>query len=70
MKYWKEHRTLRAVLMLATFLLGIALMVYGWTLTGKLSGLGLMLVGVALLLVTLWLYNARFAEPRRRKGNH
>ena len=67
MKYWKEHRTLRAVLMLATFLLGIALMLYGWSLTGKLGGLGLMLVGVALLLVTLWLYNARFAEPRRRR---
>lgn len=67
MNYWKEHRALRMTLMLVTFAAGIALMVYGWFQTGQLGGLGLMLAGVALLLATLWLYNARFAEPRAKK---
>ncbi len=67
MNYWKEHRALRMALMLITFVSGLALMIYGWFQTGQLGGLGLMLVGVALLLTTLWLYNARFAEPRRKK---
>ena len=68
MNYWKEHAALRIVLMAVTFVLGIALMIYGWKLTGKLSGLGIMLAGVALLLVTLYLYNARFADPPKKKS--
>lgn len=46
--------------MLLTFVLGMILLVVGWTMTGQLSGLGLMLVGVALLLTTLALYNKPF----------
>ncbi len=53
MNYWKEHARLRIILMLAAFVLGMALIVRGWMMTGKLAGLGLMLVGVALLLATL-----------------
>ena len=60
MKFWKEHTALRMVLMLASFVLGIFLLIYGWKQTGQLGGLGLMLVGVALLLVTLALYNKPF----------
>ncbi len=67
MNYWKQHRALRMALMLASFALGMALLLYGWFQTGQLGGLGLELLGLALLLVTLWLYNARFAEPRRKK---
>ena len=36
------------------------LVVYGWTLTGKLSGLGWMVVGVILLLAALMIYNKPF----------
>ena len=68
MKFWKEHRELRMVLMIATFIAGIALLVAGWRMTGQLKGLGIMLVGVALLLVTLYLYNTRFAEERGKKS--
>ena len=46
------------------FLAGLALVIYGWKLTGKLSGLGLMLVGVAALLVALWIYNKPFEGDR------
>ncbi len=66
MKFWKEHTVLRLVLMLATFVLGIFLLIYGWKQTGQLGGLGLMLVGVALLLVTLALYNKPFEDPKKR----
>ena len=67
MNFWKEHLGLRLVLMLVTFAAGIFLLIFGWRMTGRLSGLGLMLLGVVLLLVTLYLYNARFTEPRRKK---
>ena len=57
------------ILMLATFLAGFVLMISGWKMTGQLAGLGIMLIGVALLLVTLWLYNTRFADPREKKSS-
>ena len=66
MKFWKEHGLLRLILMAVAFALGMILVVQGWRMTGTLAGLGLMLLGVALLLVTLYLYNARFAD--RKKG--
>lgn len=69
MRFWKEHTALRMVLMLATFLAGFVLMISGWKMTGQLAGLGIMLIGVALLLVTLWLYNTRFADPREKKSS-
>ncbi|MDE6880278.1 MAG: hypothetical protein K2P20_02845 [Oscillospiraceae bacterium] len=67
MKFWKEHTALRMGLMLVSFVAGIFLLVYGWKQTGQLGGLGLMLVGVVLLLVTLALYNKPFEEPRHKK---
>ena len=67
MQFWKEHTALRMVLMLLTFVLGLFLLIYGWRQTGQLGGLGLMLLGVALLLGTLALYNKPFEEPRGRK---
>ena len=36
---------------------GLALVFIGWGMTGKLSGLGLMMVGIVLMLTTLLLYN-------------
>ena len=66
MKFWKEHTTLRVVLMLTTFLAGIFLLLYGWKQTGQLGGLGLMLLGVVLLLATLALYNKPFEDPKKR----
>lgn len=66
MQFWKEHTALRMILMLVTFVLGLFLLIYGWKQTGQLGGLGLMLVGVALLLVTLALYNKPFEDPKKR----
>lgn len=65
MNYWKEHAGLRMILMLVTFVLGMVLIVRGWMMTGQMAGLGLMLAGVALILVTLYLYNARFTDRKK-----
>ncbi|MEG2455191.1 MAG: hypothetical protein RSC08_02960 [Oscillospiraceae bacterium] len=53
--------------MLVTFFAGFALMIYGWTMTGKMAGLLLMLLGLALLLTTLSLYNKPFEDPKPKK---
>ena len=51
--FWKNNPALRIVLMIVLFVLSIALVVAGWKMTGQLAGLGIMLVGVALLLAVL-----------------
>ena len=58
--FWKDHPALRIVLMIVLFVLSIALVIVGWKMTGQLAGLGIMLVGVALLLAVLALYNAAY----------
>ena len=58
--YFKDHPTLRSLLMLVLFVLALALVVSGWKMTGQLAGLGIMLAGVALLLAVLALYNAAY----------
>ena len=68
MKYWKEHKTLRVVLIALFFGAGLALLLYGGRMTGKLSGLGLMLLGILLLLAALCLYNKPFEEPKNPKS--
>ena len=60
--FWKTHPALRIVLMIVLFLLSIALVVAGWKMTGQLAGLGIMLVGVALLLAVLAIYNAIYQD--------
>ena len=63
MNYWKEHTTLRLTLMVILFVAGVILTFAGWSMTGKMAGLGLMLLGLALLLAALYLYNKPFQEP-------
>lgn len=60
--FWKMHPALRIVLMIVLFVLSIALVVAGWKMTGQLAGLGIMLVGVALLLAVLAIYNAIYQD--------
>ena len=60
--FWKEHASLRAVLIVLFFVLGMVLTVVGWKMTGKLEGLGLMLVGIVLLLTALFVYNAPYSK--------
>ena len=60
MKFWKDHLTLRAVLILLFLIAGLVLTIVGWKMTGELLGLGIMLVGVVFLLTALFVYNALY----------
>jgi len=62
MNFWKNHMTLRAVLILLFFVVGMVLTIAGWKMTGKLEGLGIMLVGIVFLLVALFVYNAPYSK--------
>ena len=62
MNFWKNHTTLRGTLIVLFFVLGMILTIAGWKMTGKLEGLGLMLVGIILLLVALFVYNAPYRK--------
>ena len=62
MNFWKEHTTLRGLLIVLFFVVGMVLTIAGWKMTGKLEGLGLMLVGIILLLVALFVYNAPYRK--------
>ena len=60
MLFWKEHVSLRIALILVFFVVGLALIVFGWKMTGKLAGLGIMIIGVILLIAALMIYNKPF----------
>ena len=62
MNFWKEYTTLRGIMILLFFVLGMILTVAGWKMTGKLEGLGLMLLGIVLLLTALFVYNAPYKK--------
>ena len=62
MNFWKNHATLRGLLIVLFFVVGLTLTIVGWKMTGELAGLGLMLVGIVLLLTALFVYNAPFSK--------
>ena len=68
MKFWKEHAKLRVLLIAILFVAGVAATIWGWKLTGKLAGLGIMIAGVALLLVALWIYNKPFGRTPKKQS--
>ena len=60
MDFFKKHATIRGLLIVLFFVVGMVLTLVGWKMTGKIEGLGLMLVGIVLLLTALFLYNAAY----------
>lgn len=62
MKHNESNPMVRVILMLVLFVLALALVVAGWKMTGQLAGLGLMIVGVALLLAVLYIYNNKYQD--------
>lgn len=53
--------------MILFFIAGLALVLIGWSMTGELLGLGLMLIGIILLLTALLLYNKAYQTPKSRR---
>lgn len=66
MEFWKEHVKVRVMLIALFFIVGLILVFAGWKMTGKLAGLGLMIVGVILLLAALLIYNKPFETPNKK----
>ena len=66
MEFWKEHVKVRVVLIALFFVVGLILVFAGWKITGKLAGLGIMIVGVILLLAALLIYNKPFETPNKK----
>lgn len=64
MNFWKEHTGLRICLIALLFAVGLALVIGGWTMTGQMTGLVIMLVGVALLVLALAIYNKPFQDKK------
>jgi hypothetical protein len=62
MNFWKDHSILRGVLILLFFVLGLVLTIVGWSMTGKLLGLGIMCLGIVFLLTALFVYNAPYKK--------
>ena len=62
MNFWKDHSILRGVLILLFFVLGLVLTIVGWSMTGKLLGLGIMCLGIVFLLMALFVYNAPYKK--------
>lgn len=62
MKHNESNSMVRVILMLVLFVLALVLVVAGWKMTGQLAGLGIMLVGVALLLAVLYIYNNKYQD--------
>ena len=62
MDFFKNHATLRGILIVLFFALGMVLTIAGWKMTGELLGLGIMLVGIVLLLTALFVYNAPYSK--------
>ena len=67
MEFWKEHTSLRVSVIAVLFVAGLALVFMGWKMPGQLTGLGIMIVGVILLLTALLVYNKPFEEPKKKK---
>ena len=60
MNFWKDHTVLRFVLIALFFVIGLVLTVVGWSMTGKLMGLGIMILGIIFMLAALFVYNAAY----------
>lgn len=62
MNFLKKHVAVRMILIALFFVAGLVLTLVGWSMTGKLLGLGLMLIGIILLLTALFVYNAAYKK--------
>ena len=66
MKFINENPVLRVASISVCFLLGVILVFTGWKQTGDLGGLIQMLIGVAVLLLALAIYNEPYSDKRKK----
>ncbi len=59
-QFFKDHPAVRIILIALLFVIGMTLVIVGWKMTGQINGLLLMIVGVAALVMSLYIYNKIF----------
>lgn len=64
MNFWQEHKGLRLVLITISLMIALALIFTGWYMTGEMSGLLRMILGLIFLLVSLSLYNKPYEDKK------
>lgn len=62
MNFLKDHDKLRALIIGLFFIIGMVLTIVGWRMTGKMTGLIIMLIGIVFLLAALLVYNSGFKK--------
>ena len=67
MEFFKQNPGLRIVLIIISFIAAIVLVITGWKMTSEMTGLLIMIAGVAFLLVSLKIYNITFEDPKKKK---
>lgn len=66
MNMLNENKALRVCLILVLAVVGMAMVIGGWKITGEMKGLLTMLVGLALLIAALGVYNKPFQDKKKR----
>lgn len=67
MEFFKNNPGIRMIFIAVSFIIALFLVITGWQMTGQMTGLIKMLVGVAFLLVSLKIYNITFEDPKKKK---
>ncbi|MCI6574402.1 MAG: hypothetical protein PT944_03255 [Actinomycetaceae bacterium] len=65
--FMKNHTPLRIGMIVTFFVLGLAMVIGGWFLSGKATGLFIQLGGTVLLLAALFVYNAAYKDPKHKR---
>lgn len=66
MEFWKNHEKLRLFLIAVLFAAGMFTVISGWRMTGNMTGLVRMILGLVCLLAALWIYNRPFQDKNKR----
>ena len=54
---YNANSRIRSLIIAALFVIGMSLVYFGWTMTGRMTGLLIMLLGVVLFLAAIFVYN-------------
>ena len=68
MEFFKEKPGVRVLLISISIIIALFLVFTGWKMTGEMSGLIKMIVGVGFLLVALKIYNITFEDPKKKNN--
>lgn len=63
-EFFKTNPKVRIALIVVSFIIALFFVITGWKLTGEMTGLIKMILGVAFLLLSLKIYNITFEDKK------